>query len=303
MRRQVIQIPRSFQTFGRWQREGEAGVRWLATLPDTIATLCERWNLVVDGEPRHGDNGVAVPVLPMRQDREPLVLKVSWPDHLVAEQALALRFWDGRGTVRLHDTAPEVGALLLERLDDRRTLLSLPVEQALPVIGTLLRRLAIPAPPDSTFRTTTGVAADLRDSLRGRWEAAGRPLPESTLDTAIAVAGELAQDAPSVMVDSDLHYEQVLSSEREPWLVIDPQVLVGDIEYQCGQLLWTRLDEMADSAGLRWSLDALTEAAQLDPARARAWALLRAVDYRLWGLAAGFTEDPVRCQRIVEALL
>ena len=300
MRRQVVQLPQSFQAFGRWQLEGEAGARWLAALPDLIADQCARWGLRIDGEPRHGYNGVAVPVL---RGGEPLVLKVNWPGHLVEEQALALRLWDGQGTVQLVEVDPTAGALLLERLDDQQTLDDLPLEQAVPIIGTILRRLAIPAPKDHRYRTTAEVAAELRDSLRHRWEATGRPFTGRVVEASVVLAEDLAGAAPAVMVDSDLYYEHVLSGQREPWLVIDPLVLVGDIEYQCGQLLWTRCDEMADGARLRWCLDALVDAASLDPARAHAWAILRAVDYRIWGLAAGFTEDPVRCQRIVEALL
>jgi streptomycin 6-kinase len=298
MQRQLVQIPPSFQAFGRWQREGEAGVRWLAALPDLIADQCARWALRVDGDPRHGDNGLAVPVL---RESEPLVLKVSWPDHLVEEQARGLRLWAGQGTVQLVDADPAVGALLLERLDDLHTLADLPLQQAVPLIGTILRRLAIPAP--NGYRATTDAAVELRESLKQRWEATGRPFTPRVLGTAVGLAEDLSIAAPSVMVDRDLYYEQVLRGQREPWLVIDPLVLVGDIEYQCGQLLWARLDEMSDGGRLRRCLDTLVDAAGLDPARARAWAILRAVDYCIWGLAAGFTQDPVRCQRIVETLL
>ena len=42
MQRQLVQVPQSFQAFGRWQREGEAGVRWLAALPDMSADQCAR---------------------------------------------------------------------------------------------------------------------------------------------------------------------------------------------------------------------------------------------------------------------
>ena len=49
-------------------------------------------------------------------------------------------------------------------------------------------------------------------------------------------------------------------------------------------------------------LAALTRAAALDPVKARAWTIVRAVDYWLWGLDHGFTEDPVRCHRLLDAL-
>lgn len=143
----------------------------------------------------------------------------------------------------------------------------------------------------------------MHESLRPRWEATGRPFTAQVLDAAVALAEGLSTAAPAVLVDSDLHYQQVFGGRREPWLVVDPLALVGDIEYQCAQLLWTRFDEMNEGTRLRWCLDALVDAAGLDPARAQAWTVLRAVDYCLWGLAVGFTEDPVRCRLIVEALL
>ncbi|NUW44995.1 aminoglycoside phosphotransferase family protein [Nonomuraea rhodomycinica] len=107
-------VPDSFRSWGRWQREGEAGRLWLAALPGIVSEHCARWDLTVDGDPMHGDNGLAVPV--SRGD-EPLVLKVSWPDESVPDQVAALRVWNGRGMVLLVDADVSSGALLLERLD------------------------------------------------------------------------------------------------------------------------------------------------------------------------------------------
>ena len=45
---------------------------------------------------------------------------------------------------------------------------------------------------------------------------------------------------------------------------------------------------------------ALTRAGMLNPARARAWTIVQAVDYWLWGLGHGLTEDPERCNRLVQ---
>jgi streptomycin 6-kinase len=297
MKRQLVTVPESLRAFGRWQREGEAGQRWLMSLPELVAEQCERWGLLLDGEPMHGGNGLAVPV---KRGDEPLVLKVDWPDEYLVEQARALRIWDGRGAVLLVGTDLAAGALLLERLDSARSLRQLPLTEAVPVIGRLLRRLAVPA--GDGFNTTWDAAASMRESLRHRWEAAGRPFPRRVLDTALGLAGEMAADRAAVMVNRDLHYEQVLRGRRERWLAVDPLALVGSIEYQAGQLLWTRYDEMAESGRLRWCLDALVDAAGMEAHRAYSWAILRSIDYWLWGLDVGFDEDPLRCRRIVEQL-
>jgi streptomycin 6-kinase len=127
----------------------------------------------------------------------------------------------------------------------------------------------------------------------------GASVLEQVLDRATGLAADLAGPGPPVLVNRDLHYANVLAGRREPWLAVDPLPLTGDVEYQCGQLLWTRLDEVAD---VEAALRRLVAAGGLDPDRARAWAVLRSVDYWLWGLAAGFTIDPVRCSRIVAEL-
>ena len=47
----------------------------------------------------------------------------------------------------------------------------------------------------------------------------------------------------------------------------------------------------------------LLEAAELDSAKARAWTLVRLVDYWLWGLSIGLAIDPARCETIAAWLL
>ncbi|MBA3276743.1 MAG: kinase, partial [Chloroflexia bacterium] len=95
----------------RWWHEGST---WLDRLPETVRALCERWCLTLDGAVSHGSNAIAVPV---RCHGEPLVLRVTPPDAGTVDEVRALRFWAGRGTVRLLDADPAAGASLLERLD------------------------------------------------------------------------------------------------------------------------------------------------------------------------------------------
>ena len=49
-------------------------------------------------------------------------------------------------------------------------------------------------------------------------------------------------------------------------------------------------------------LAALVDSAGLDTDRTRLWVIVRCVDYWLWGLEHGLTQDPKRCQRILQAL-
>jgi streptomycin 6-kinase len=229
-------------------------------------------------------------------------LKVSWIDDETVNEAAALALWNGRGAVRLLDADDTAGALLLEWLDPRRRLAEADLSVAVPVAGRLLRRLAVPVPAGWPGRPVLRLgqwALDLAAELPGRWRATGRPFPERRLDEAVDMAAALAPRAGGLLANRDLHYWNVLAGEREPWLVIDPKVMRGDAEFGLAPLLWRRLGEAGGPAGLRRRFDALVDEAGLDAELARGWTLLRAVDYQLWGLSLGLTEDPALCATVL----
>jgi streptomycin 6-kinase len=168
------------------------------------------------------------------------------------------------------------------------------------VAGSLLRRLAIPAPDG--VRPLRAVADAIEVSLPGRQQRLGRPLPEGWLATAAGLAHELGASAGDRLVHADLHYGNILAGTREPWLAIDPKPVAGDPEHAVPELLWTRVDELQDAQAIRRLLTVLAGSGELDGERARGWAIVRCVDYWLWGLENGLTEDPKRCRRILAAL-
>lgn len=278
-------------------REGEAGRQWLAELPALVAELCRRWELTLDGPTMHGYLGVVVPVL---RGAEACVLKVSWRDESNSDEALALAAWQGAGAVRLLAVEPALPAMLLERLDHRLPLAKLAIDEALIVAGRLLRRLAIPT--TATFRTLSTMSAEIAHSLPARWEQVGRPMSRTVLDRGCELALHHGPAAANRLVHYDLHYDNILAGQREPWLAVDPKVVIGDPEFGIAQLFMNRLEEIERSGGLDRHFALLCEAAALDLTLARAWTLVRTVDYWLWGLSVGLTEDPKRCARIVQWL-
>lgn len=100
-------------------------------VPGPLATWCGRWALTPDGRPMTGGNAIVLPVVTRRGRRA--VLRVGRPDNDDATAWRALQVWRGAGAVELlrHDVDANVS--LLERLDHRRTLDSLPVEEAIVV--------------------------------------------------------------------------------------------------------------------------------------------------------------------------
>ena len=295
----LISVPERFAA-DTLAREGEAARPWLARLPELVRELCARWGLRVTSDPLHGYLALVVPVL--RGD-ERYALKVSWLDHETVNEAAALALWNGGGAVRLLDADDAAGALLLEWLDPRRRLAEADLGVAVPVAGRLLRRLAVPVPAEWPAPPVPGLrqwALDLAAELPGRWRATGRPFPWRRLNAAVEVATALAPRAGGLLANRDMHYQNVLAGEREPWLVIDPKVVRGDAESGLAPLLWRRLSEAGGPAGLRRRFDALVDEAGLDAELARGWTLLRAVDYQLWGLNLGLTEDPALCATVID---
>lgn len=286
-----VVLPQSFLDMPRWWSEG---ADWLNDLPGLIQRQCGHWGLSVSGEPAHGSNALVVPVT---RDGEEFALRMTPPAADVAAQIDALRFWDGRGTVQLVDAEVERGAMLLERLSTHESLKSRPVDEAVSVLGRMLRRLAIPAPEG--VRSTATAARTRAAELDPSWRRLREPFDKAFLNEALNLATNLCQSTSHLAVNGDLHSEQVLKGAREPWLTVDPLLMRGDVEYDLARILWTRLDEMPSDADVLQHFETTVAEGGLDPRRARDWVVFRSVDYWLWGLDVGLTEDPERCRRLV----
>lgn len=292
----MIIVPEAF-TQAAVARAGDAGRMWAEQLPQQVAALCSQWHVVQDGLPMHGHLGLVIPV---RQRATPLVLKISWPDELPAQEAQALAAWNGHGAVRLVAAQPEHGALLLERLDHTQTLETCHLDEAVVTAGALLRRLAI-APPTGLPLLST-LAERLAFNMPQWWKQLGRPIPQRMLEMACSFASEYGSFSEHLLVHADLHYGNVLAGAREPWLAIDPKPIAGCVEFGVAPLLWRRFDELNTMHDLRRRFDMLVDAAALDPQRTQAWTLVRTVDYWLWSVRVGFTHDPAMCETLVEWL-
>lgn len=284
-----ITIPSSF-AHEVTSEQGDAGQKWLDALPKRFMDACNEWGLTIDGEPMHGHLGL---VFPVRREKEKCALKISAVNDSSRHEALALTKWNGHGAVKLLDSKPEEGVLLLACLDAKRTLEDTDIDDAVAISGKLLRRLSVPAPVE--VPKLSDHMQTLLPVMTERWEKFGKPFPKDVLDAVQETARAFSATSANLLVDFDLHYGNVLAGEREPWLVIDPKVLSGDPEYGLWPLLFCRRSEAEDAASLSRRFDALLEASGLDRDKAKVWALVKTAEYWLWALSIGLTEDPKRC--------
>ncbi|MFJ3724283.1 aminoglycoside phosphotransferase family protein [Streptomyces sp. NPDC090045] len=279
---------------------GDAGREFIAALPERAARFLERWELrCVAGPPLHGVTALVLPV--ERADGSAAVLKLVSLDEESVGEPVALRAWGGRGCVRLLEHDAETGTLLLERLDERQHLSALAQRdsrRAVGVVGELLARLtAVPAP--AGLRGLGEIAAQMLQDVP---RAAGLLVEERERrllrDCAAAVA-EVADEPGDRLLHWDLHYDNVLAGDREPWLAIDPKPLAGDPGFD---LLPAIVNNFRPQE-VRWRFDLLTETVGLDRERARAWTLGRVLQNCLWDVEDGeehLDEDQLT---VAEALL
>lgn len=187
--------------------------------------------------------------------------------------------------MRLLSADPHRRALLLERLHPT-DLTSVDVLEACEVVAGLYARLHVPALPQ--LRPLTTYVRQWTDDLAGLPRDA--PVPHRLVQQAVSLGRDLVSDDASdgVLIHSDLHYENVLAGDREPWLVIDPKPVSGDPHYEIAPMLWNRWDEVVASGDVRTAVrrrfHTLVDAALLQEERARDWVVVRMLHNALWEL-------------------
>ncbi|MBA3743057.1 aminoglycoside phosphotransferase family protein [Sporichthya sp.] len=274
----MLEIPEALRPDGRAGPWND----WLAVLPARTAELLDEWSLTADGPPIAGRLSLVVPV--RSADGRPNVLKVGYPHDEAAQEHLALRYWGGNGAVELLRADPRRFALLLERAGPENLTERWDLE-ACEIVGGLYGRIHVPAPPQ-----LPSLAAALQ-----RWTEqlrhAPAALPPRLVEQAIALGTDLASDpgCTGTLIHTDLHYENVLASERETWLVIDPKPLSGDPHYELAPMLTNRWDEVAGQvrAATRRRFDTLVDVAGFDEGRARAWVIVRVMHSAVWAVEDG----------------
>jgi streptomycin 6-kinase len=242
---------------------------WLSQLPALLAELQRRWTFA-DVRPIDNDETSCAWVARVQWRGLPAVLKLAMPHMEGDDEIEGLRFWDGKGMVHVLEADSGEGAMLLEACDPGGHLRALAEPSQDFVIATLLRRLRR-VPPPGRFRPLARMLDCWRretEAQRDRWPDTG--LVQEGLQLLELLSRQSADD---VLLATDLHAGNVLSTSREPWLAIDPKPFVGDPAYDATQHLLNCHDRLrADGHGL---VNRIADLADLDPDRVRLWTFAR----------------------------
>jgi streptomycin 6-kinase len=259
-----------------------AVARWMASLPHVVAEFADRWSLRL-GVPFEPGGQCSWTAPATGAGGVDLVLKVAFRfgGGEERDEVAGLRCWDGNGVVRLNaasDSESEY-VLLLERCTP-----GTPLGEVVPepeqdvIVARLLRRLWAQSYAGYPFRPLTQMCAAWADQFEAEYAGAGTA---DRLDPGVARAGiALFRELPAsagdeVLLCTDLHAENILASQREPWLVIDPKPYVGDPAYDVLQHMLNCEHRLAaEPAALA---DRMASLAGLNAGRVRQWLFARAV--------------------------
>ncbi|MET0819840.1 MAG: aminoglycoside phosphotransferase family protein [Aeromicrobium sp.] len=260
----------------------EPWAAWVDTVPRTVRDLLDAWQLSLDGGPMHGHTALVVPV---RSPDGAAVLKIAWPHDEGQHEILGLQTWHGHGAARLLRADPRRHALLVERLHTR-DLTREPVLAACETAAGLYARLHVPAPPQLV--PLTRYVEQWTDDLERLPRDA--PIPRRVVEQAVHLGRSFVADTASVgrLIHADLHYENVLAADREPWLAIDPKPVSGDPHYEVAPLLSNRWDEVVATGDVRTAVrrrfHTVVDTAGLDEDRARDWVVVREAHQAMWAV-------------------
>jgi streptomycin 6-kinase len=213
---------------------GAKGEKWLDDLPQTLEEICVKWNLTLeDFFPNLSFNFVAKC---FDNKGEKYVLKVGVPDEdspLLTEKR-TLEAFDGKGVVKVLRYDEKLCAMLLERAVEGKTLsetcgedYAKAVEIAIEVLKKLPRN-----PPDKTqfINLETWI-----DGLNRAFKAGFAPEKVSKAQEFFAALIEPFER--KILLHGDVHFDNILSARREPFLLIDPKGLIGEIGYEIAVFL------------------------------------------------------------------
>jgi streptomycin 6-kinase len=156
--------------------------------------------------------------------------------------------------------------------------------------GLLARLVAVPAPPGMS-RRLGDIAQGMLDDVPEALGALGDERERHWLRVCAGAVGELVAEPGDRLLHWDLHYDNVLAAEREPWLAIDPKPLAGDPGFDLLPALDNRWDDVVATGDVRRAVlrrfDLMVDRLGLDRQRAAGWTLGRVLQNSLWSIEDG----------------
>jgi streptomycin 6-kinase len=261
----------------------EKGKEWLEKLPKLISYCEKRWKLKVQDPFELSYNFVAAAVF---ADGSEIVLKLSVPsqDFQYELEALKLFKQHKRKMVQLLDYDERKGIILLERLKPGKMLSTIDDDEvATRIAASVLKELWIPTGEDSSLPTTKNRETSLI-KLRKEHQNGLGPISAQMLEEAEYFFKKMNETSTqSYLLHGDLHHYNILSKNNS-WMVIDPQGLIGEREYDLIQYLLNKLPEKGYTEVIKKRIDIFAEELGLNKERILMWGIAHSILSTAWSV-------------------
>lgn len=213
---------------------GEKGDKWLTDLPETVAKIAEKWSLKIGKAfPNLSFNFVAPCV---DEKGEKFVLKVGVPeeDSPILFEKRALKVFGGKSAVKVIKFDKTRCAMLLERAVEGKTLSEVCGEdyaKAVEIAVEVMLKLPRNPPDKNKFINLETWIDGLRKADKIGFA------PEKVVKAQQFFAELVEPFDKKILLHGDIHFDNILSAQREPFLAIDPKGVVGEIGYEIAVFL------------------------------------------------------------------
>lgn len=260
----------------------ERGERWLKDLPRLIAEIAQNWSLAVEKPfPNLSYHFVAPCVY---EDGAKAVLKIGFnePDSIAFGEAKMLELLNGNAAVRLLKFDKNNCALLLERLmpgEDLTGLCKINDERATLIGIEVMKKIGRVSFENNDFPSLEKWTKSFR-------QAENTEFSQRHFENGQKFFDDLINSSEKRLLHGDLHHQNILSAEREPYLAIDPKGIIGDIGFEISTFLnnprsWV-LKHPNRREILKKRIEMFARSFEIEPNDLRKWAYAEAVLSAWW---------------------
>lgn len=263
---------------------GQCAEEWFVKLPRLLEDLRARWELDYDQVFENMKYGFVIGAR-MRSGGS-AVLKLGVPSQDLIYEKDCLEAFKGNGMVKLLHFDLDKGALLIERCWPGRTLKSLFLEgndrEACLIAADVIRRFQAAPPSSKSF-------PNMKD-LFGAFQRVERRSSDTKLLESVRKAGSLLRSIDGVeqniLLHGDLHHDNILKAERDNWLAIDPEGVIGSLGYEIGAFLINPRDELPAVKSpmylIQFRLEIFSSELKIPSKELRVWGFIRAALCACW---------------------
>ena len=190
------------------------------------------------------------------------------------DEAEALRFWDGRGAVRLLAHDPASRALLIERCVPGTPLGTEYGDEALVAAAELMQRLWRAPSVDLPWRRLEIEASRWLEELPARYERHGRPFERALLDGGLEASGRWGRRRRT---SSSATRTCTAATSSEPSVSHGSRSTRSRSSLSVRTTRWRSSGRQPAPADVRRALDTLAELLGLDRERMRGWGIAKSL--------------------------